>query len=147
MEAHLHTRSASAALDTREKIVGLTEAAGKLAEGDWTVVAGSFDPLTLVQAKRLDELTAHGGKLAVVVLDGEDALLPPNARAALIAALRMVRLVAVARAEQWRKVTESAANIRVIEDPEGEAKRSAEFAAFVIDRHEGGNGGIGRRGE
>jgi hypothetical protein len=121
-------------LDTREKIVELSEAAKQFAVDRWTVVPGLFDPLTAAQAKRIGELTGGGRKLAAIVLNGKQTLLPADARAALVAGLRAVNLVTIAHGDEWREALGTSEHLRVIEDPQGEAARSAEFVQFVIDR-------------
>lgn len=122
-------------MDTREKIIELRELAQHLSTGNWTVVPGLFDPLTAVQAKRISALAARGSKLAAVVLNGQEALLPAHARAALIAGLRGVDLVAIAHAEDWRESMPASKDVVVTEDPHGEIARTSEFVQFVIRRH------------
>jgi hypothetical protein len=121
-------------LDTRDKIVDLSEAARQVSTGKWTIVPGLFDPLTVVEAKRIKAVSERGRKLAAIVLDGKMTLLPAEARAALVAGLRAVDVVAIAHDEDWRRAFEDSADIRVIEDPQGDATRSAEFVQFVIER-------------
>ncbi|MBV8817521.1 MAG: hypothetical protein JO022_04135 [Acidobacteriaceae bacterium] len=120
-------------MDTREKIVVLSDAAERLRTGKWTVVPGLFDPLTATQAKRLHGLKEGGRKLAAFVEQGGETLLPAEARAALVAALRDVDLVCIAHGE-WRKMIADSQRVRVVEDPDGEASRSAEFVKFVVER-------------
>jgi hypothetical protein len=77
-------------VDTRTKIVSLTEAL-EVAERDqlpW--VAGYFDPMT---AAHVLELAKIGESLAVLVLDPPQALLPLRARAELAAALKVAKTV------------------------------------------------------
>lgn len=112
----------------------LDTAAKRLAAGAWTVVPGLFDPLTTVQAERLAKAKESGRKLAAIVLDDAGALLPAEARAALMASLQTVDLVTIASPQQWQASLPPSGTVRVLEDPQGEAKRSAEFVKFVIDR-------------
>jgi hypothetical protein len=121
-------------LDTRQKIVDLTEARARLAAGRWIVLTGIFDPLTLTQAKRVHAARETGCKLAALVLDCEDALLPVAARAALVAALRDVDLVTTARDSEWQTGIANTSNIHLIDDAEGERARSAEFVRMVVER-------------
>jgi hypothetical protein len=122
-------------LDTRDKIVDVSEAAKQLSSGKWTVVPGLFDPLTATRARRL---TGNGRKLAVIVFDSAKTLLSAEARAVLVAALRAVTLVVVAHPDQWRASVPTCGDVEIIEDPEEEAARSAEFIEFVIARHKSG---------
>ncbi|MGH9639381.1 MAG: hypothetical protein ACRD3Y_04925 [Bryobacteraceae bacterium] len=109
-------------MDTREKIVVLADLPALLAAAEWTTMAGYFDPMTAAQAKRIAQYGEHG-KLLVVVLEGEEALLPAPARAALVAALRAVNAVAIAPAGEWP-----------LEDTDAERARTAEFVQFILDR-------------
>ena len=123
-------------MDTREKIVQLDELATLLTTNTWTIIAGFFDPLTVIQAKWLQSLCETNRKVAAVVLHSDNSLLSTQARAALVAALRSVDLVCVAALHDWQKDLPKTCNIRIIEDSEGEARRSAEFVQFVIDRQQ-----------
>jgi len=125
-------------LDTREKIVPLGHVPALLAQGAWVVIPGLFDPLTAVVANRLSTL-ADGRNVLAIVLDHTDALLTGEARAILIAALRDVQAVTIANNGSWRASIPESAQIRIIEDPEGERQRSTEFAEFVMSRQRAGN--------
>ncbi len=116
-------------MDTREKIVDRDTIAALLASGQWTVVAGLFDPLTLTQAQRLAVNAGTGRrKLAVVIPDG-DTLLPAQARAELVAGLRSVDVVVIAKPEQIRMP-----GVHIEEDAAAERERSEEFVRFVLRR-------------
>ncbi len=95
---------------------------------------GLFDPLTATQAKRVSALRENGRKLAALVLDDGQTLLPAYARATLVAGLRAVDLVVIAQSEEWRTALKTSEHIRVIEDQQGEKARSADFVRFVIER-------------
>lgn len=123
-------------MDTREKIIALSEASARIRTGKWTIVPGLFDPLTATQANRLHRLKESGRNLLAVVQERQDTLLPVDARAALIAALRDVDLVCIANGE-WRTAIMASENVQVIEDRNGEAARSAEFVRFVVERQKG----------
>ena len=97
------------------------------------MIAGLFDPLTAAAAKRFETLRGDRSVLAIV-LHNSDALLTADARASLVAALREVRAVVLASDACWRSVIPESPYIRIIEDPEGELRRTAEFAAFVLSR-------------
>lgn len=74
-------------LDTRTKLLTLEQAAALPAPG--LLVTGYFDPLLSAQAARLAEL-ANQAPLLVLVGDPPQPLLPVQARAELVAALRSV---------------------------------------------------------
>lgn len=120
-------------MDTREKILPPRSLSQLLASGEWTLVAGFFDPLTEVQARRLAVLS-QGRKLLAIVLESEDTLLAANARAALIAGLREVDAVIIAPPDDWRSLIPRRPGIEIIEDEAGERARSAEFVQFVLRR-------------
>ena len=128
-------------MDTREKILSLSEVDALLCAGEWLVAVGQFDPLTAGQASRLHALRGRNGKLLVVVLENSQALLPGAARAALIAALRDVNAVIIAEPDKWRNAIPSAADVLVIEDPEAEKARSADFVRYVVTRQAAASNG------
>jgi hypothetical protein len=53
-----------------------------------------------------------------------------------VAALRDVDLVAVSHNEGWRAAIEGVVGVRIVDDPQGEAARSAEFVQFVLGRQQ-----------
>lgn len=112
----------------------LDEVPALLGTTPWLAVVGLFDPLTATEAKRLAGLARPGRKLLALVLESENALLSAEARAELLAALRDVHLVATARPERWLSVMPNRADFQIIEDPEGDKTRSAEFIQFVLNR-------------
>jgi hypothetical protein len=116
-------------VDTREKIVPLEELRRRMATGEWRAVVGLFDPLTALLATRLTEI--GDGELAAIVLDEPGTLLTANARAALVAGLRRVRLVSIARRDEWRHVLGEA---KIFED----RTHSDEFVKFVFERQNRG---------
>jgi glycerol-3-phosphate cytidylyltransferase-like family protein len=84
-------------LDTREKIINLTRAAGiaaHLRRGgmSWKLVTGYFDVLTPDHIRGLNAL-ANCGMLMAIVLDPPDPLLASRARSELAASLRVVDYV------------------------------------------------------
>ncbi len=74
-------------MDTRSKIIALEQAVGRNVA---TLVIGYFDPVLAAHVSRLSALT---GPIAVSLLDPPDEILPPRARAELVAALGCVDLV------------------------------------------------------
>jgi hypothetical protein len=115
-------------MDTRQKIITLEQV---LRGDNWVAAAGTFDPLTLEQAERLAALAGRepGRKLLAVVEPGNRTLLSAEARAALVAGLRVVDAVVVATAQQVR-----ARGLAIEEDPAGEQRRSSNFVEFVLAR-------------
>ncbi len=102
----------------------------RLGKGRWIAVVGRFDPLTLAQAERVAKLSEDGRSVLIVVEPGQDCLLPAEARAALVAALRVVQLVVIGQADELPADPQ----MEMITDEEGERKRSAEFVRFIAER-------------
>ena len=122
-------------MDTRRKIVPLQGAKALLEQGDWTVIVGLFDPLTVIQAQRIEN--HKRGRTLVIVLEGEDTLLDAEARCHLAAALRSVDFVARAAGHEWRSVVSQNDHLQVIEDLQAEKRRSEEFIERIIARQGG----------
>lgn len=126
-------------MDTRTKILCPNELRNALNVGEWVVIVGHFDPLTAAQAKRIAAVEMNGVKLAAIVLDDvaserARSLLPGEARATLIAALRAVDAVALTESGSWRDILPHNGRVRVVEDEEAEKKLSADFVRFIVDR-------------
>lgn len=119
-----------------------------LAVGKWVAVAGLFDPLTAAQARRLaDNAALHNEKdrkLVAIILEAENTLLTAEARAVLIAALRDVQAVTIARPERWRSALSSGADVQVVENTEEEKARSAEFVQFIVERQQSASTDTGK---
>jgi hypothetical protein len=77
------------------------------------------------------EIGDASGELAAIVLDEPGTLLTVDARAALVAGLRRVRLVSIARREEWRHALGQA---RIFEDQ----THSDAFVQFVFERQNRG---------
>jgi hypothetical protein len=121
-------------VDTREKIVQLETLPALLSIGEWSAIAGLFDPLTLVQAERLASIALAGRRLAVIVIPDDRALLSSHARATLIAALREVDAVSIAEPEQLNRICSELPSVHVYYDKQAERLRSAEFIELVRQR-------------
>jgi len=119
-------------LDTREKIIPLQQAKALLEKGVWTAIVGLFDPLTALQARRIEN--AKRGELLVVVLENPDTLMPANARCHLVAALRSVNFVVEATEAEWRSVVIGNESVEVIDNLEEEKRRSQDFIDLVASR-------------
>jgi hypothetical protein len=120
-------------LDTREKIITAEQLGTLDGSAEWTTVVGLFDPLTAVQARRL-----CGRNVLAIVLDAPDTLLPTQARAELVAALRNVKAVLIAKPETWRSQLPKFCST-IVEDLEEERDRTAEFVNFVLHRQRNGS--------
>jgi hypothetical protein len=114
--------------------VAVGDLPSRLGNAAWLAVVGRFDPLTLAQANRLSELLRQGRSIVAVVQPAPESLLPVEARAALVAALRSVRLVVIADAS----LLPSHPRIQLLEDEPGERKRSEDFVAFIAQRQGAG---------
>lgn len=123
-------------MDTRSKIHALEALRSVTASSRWILVAGYFDPMTAVQAGRLAEAAARGRKLLAVVIKSGDSLLPAEARAMLVAGLRAVDAVSIAAPDEWRAAIPADCDVKVVDDIEADATRSAEFVRFILARDE-----------
>jgi hypothetical protein len=119
-------------MDTRTKIVAFDHACSLLSEG-WAVVLGVFDPLTLEQGSRLEQV-ALKGKVLVVVDPAEHCLLSAEARAKLVAALRSVDAVCIADLARARSFCAEIPGLFVDDDRAAENKRTSDFMEFVRGR-------------
>ncbi|MBV9269034.1 MAG: hypothetical protein JO061_22880 [Acidobacteriaceae bacterium] len=121
-------------MDTRRKIIDLDRARTLLEDGDWVVIAGFFDPVTAAQARRLHALKREASKLMVMIEPADEALLPADARAALIAALRDVDAVVIANGDPQPLPSD---HVCLIDDRAADRKRSEEFVEFILCREAG----------
>ncbi len=121
-------------MDTREKILSPQQALVELAQGNWLVVAGYFDPVTAGVAEGLHDLVQANRerKVVAVVLDGPETLLSAEARSVLVAALRDVQVVVVMPEEDLNGFVPQNSRIRFVFDREAERKNSTEFASLVL---------------
>ena len=119
-------------MDTREKIVAAATVGSLLRQGAWIAVAGLFDPLTALQANRIASFRREGKRVIAIVERGEDTLMTPEARAALIAALRTVDAVTIA--DRASSIVPPNSKIDLIQDAAGETARSRQFIEFVLER-------------
>lgn len=121
-------------MDTRRKILTAEQAvaAARQARAGGarvTLVSGHFDPLLPANARRLGELAEPEGWLLVVITDPAKPILPAQARAELVAALRGVDGVVVGAG--------AASGIpahRVFHEESEDVRRAEEFVAHVRAR-------------
>jgi hypothetical protein len=116
-------------LDTRVKIKNLDELRSLIAEGSWTALIGAFDPVTADVVQTIERARTPGRKLLAVVRSEPDDLLSAESRAILLAGLRSVNAVYVAKCEEWRSVIETR-SLLVIEQ-QNPFRAREEFAALV----------------
>jgi hypothetical protein len=122
-------------LDTRSKIVTPEEAKHLLEQPvgsrQIAVVAGFFDPLTLEVAQLFHRVAANAQAVAIV-LEGRESLLPAQARALLVAALRTVYRVTIAPQDSWRSTLPADFSGILYFDLEEDARRSEAFAGSIL---------------
>lgn len=119
-------------MDTREKILTGAAAAGRIAQwrasgADVQIAAGWFDPLLAASAEALAAFKRPGARLVVALGEPPEAILGLQARAEMVAALRVVDLV----------VTDDSSG--VLPEPErhfddDHAALRARFMAHVVER-------------
>lgn len=124
-------------LDTRNKIISAAEARTRVADGNWLVFAGYFDPLTASVAQRLHRLVERGRheRVLAVVLKGMDTLLSLDDRSILMAALREVDAVVAMSQGELQDFLPSGPRIHFVFDEE-EERRNTEAVTTVVLRQQ-----------
>jgi glycerol-3-phosphate cytidylyltransferase-like family protein len=131
-------------LDTREKIRSLDDFIARDARYAWTAVVGVFDPLTVEVVRYVASLASTDRKLLVVVShtvnegergQGSDNFLSAEARARMLASLRVVDAVVIASPSAAKDAFRSARiDAHVEEGPDADRQRSEQFVQHVLDR-------------
>jgi hypothetical protein len=123
-------------LDTRNKILSAAEALERLADGNWLVIAGYFDPLTASVAQRLPRLLAPGRneRVLAAVVNGAGTLLSLEDRSILMAALRQVDAVVAVSEGELHRFLPSEPRIRFIFDEDAERRNTETFTAVVLGK-------------
>jgi len=127
-------------VDTREKIKSWPEAAGligSLSRGGakGVVVTGFFDPLLAEHARRLEEIAAVRGRVVVALNDAPSALLPPRARAELLAGLRSVESVLLPPPEGLQAMLAGLPDELVIREEGSDERRRENLIRRVRQKH------------
>jgi len=126
----------AAPLDTRRKIVA-PEAISR--SQPIILVSGFFDPLLASHANRLEALRRDGRRLAVLLSDPPDPVLPLRVRAQLVAALRAVDYVLLADGAATDHNSESEIIRRVqpeeiVREEKADQRRTRELIAYIRAR-------------
>ena len=124
-------------MDTREKIVDLARAREIARErrSALTLVTGYFDVLRTGHVERLQQLAGGGNRLLVVVLDPPQPILPPRARAELVAALAMVDYVVPAGQDGLQELLNEFPADSIAREEVADLPRTQELTAHVQRRH------------
>jgi len=118
-------------MDTRSKI---GDAAGFRGNGSLVVVTGYFDPLLAWHARALENARGRAGELAVIVLPLDGELLPQSARAALVAALRVVDYVLIGDNGDLDRLFAELKATQIVRLEEDDFRRRAELMEHVRRR-------------
>jgi glycerol-3-phosphate cytidylyltransferase-like family protein len=121
-------------MDTRSKILTVA-AALELEPRPLAIVTGYFDILRAEHARDLGQVRNHPLLVAVLPLAGE--LLPPRARAELVAALRVVDYVVIAAHEEAGPLIESLQPAELIRLEADDALRARQLIEHVHRRQTG----------
>ena len=113
-------------MDSRTKIVAVSEALSLYPDGLWVVC--HLDPMLATHARRLEHLAGQGRPLVLVVTDPPDPLLPTRSRAELAASLRCVSAVAIGNVPE---------GVEVASEEVSDIERRNELARHVHVRHSG----------
>lgn len=117
-------------MDTRSKILTPDRLEALVGAGAWTVLAGTFDPMTAGQAQRLAAAVKAEKRLAVIVESAaHDFLLMPEARAILVAALRGVDAVVI-----MESAPAFVGGVAVLKDDEAEHARTQAFVELMLQK-------------
>lgn len=129
-------------MDTRAKILNPARAVEVARElrhngAPAKLVTGYFDVLLPEHAERLDEIAADGGhRLMVAVLDPPNAILAPQARAELVAALAVVDYVVLAGSVTPRDLLEEFNTSDIVHEEEADRRRTRGLIEHVQRRHD-----------
>lgn len=118
-------------MDTRAKIVS-SRALPELVTDPVTLVTGYFDVLRAGHIRSLRELSAN--RLAIAVRPDPSAVLPLQARAELVAALRMVDYVVTADDRELATLVRALRPARVLHLEDADRQRAAELKRNVHSR-------------
>jgi bifunctional ADP-heptose synthase (sugar kinase/adenylyltransferase) len=120
-------------LDTRSKIVGREEALARIRQrAGWVIVTGYFDPVTAAHVRRLRQISAKHSAIAVFLSDPSHPILPAQARAELLAAMRMVDCVVLPQECASQPLDP---DIPVFREEEADVERLAKLIEHVHERH------------
>jgi bifunctional ADP-heptose synthase (sugar kinase/adenylyltransferase) len=97
------------------------------------LVIGLFDPMLAAHARRLREHRDVADLLVVLVESVDDPLLPPRARAELVAGLASVNYVVIA-GEQKTDLIAAFAEAQVDSETEADAKDTRELVLRIHER-------------
>jgi hypothetical protein len=122
-------------LDTRNKIMAWGDARTLLEAAGAPLVTGHFDPLTAAHARRLAELAKTNGPLFVLITDPPDAILPPGARAELVASLACVRCIVLPPPEGADEILSTFPAARLLREEAADLDRRASVTRHVHARH------------
>ena len=96
-------------------------------------LVGYFDPMHAAHVRRLGEISREGDRLAVIVAEPPDPILPLRARAELVAGLGAVCFV-IEAGNDVDGVLQQLAPRTIIDDREGDRRRSQSLAQRIVER-------------
>ena len=120
-------------LDTRHKILSPEEAAATI-QRPFLAIAGHFDPMTAAIARRITDFRRPGLRIAVIVTDPPDPVLPQRARAELAAALSSVDYVVAAKDNTSAEITARLQPDEVIQEEAADLRRTQDLISHVRSR-------------
>jgi hypothetical protein len=120
-------------LDTRQKILSQEQAAATI-QRPFLAIAGHFDPMTAEIARRVSSLCRPGLRIAVIVTDPPDPILPQRARAELAAALEAVDYVVEAKDNTSAEIVARLKPDEIIQEEAADLRRTQDLIAHVRRR-------------
>jgi glycerol-3-phosphate cytidylyltransferase-like family protein len=122
-------------LDTRSKIIGMEVALARIQKRPgWVIVTGYFDPVTAAHARRLREIHAEHSGIVVFLSDLPHPVLPAQARAELLAAMRMVDYVVLPQERARSVPLQPGSELRVLHEEEADEARFKKLIEHVHER-------------
>jgi glycerol-3-phosphate cytidylyltransferase-like family protein len=112
-------------MDTRTKILSVTDACARLAGQPVTLVSGYFDVMRAAHVRDLQEI--HAQTLVAVVRRDAAAILPARARAELVAALRMVDYVVIGEDRELDTLVSSIQPAQIVHMEDADLERAGQL--------------------
>ena len=102
------------------------------------VVTGYFDPLVAPHARRLEEIAGSAGRVLILVHSPQDPILPLEARAQLVAGLRVVEGVVPCGREELECLLDQLREAKVVREESGDLDRAAQLIRQIRERRNAG---------
>jgi glycerol-3-phosphate cytidylyltransferase-like family protein len=119
-------------MDTRTKILSVTDACARLAGQPVIIVSGYFDVMRAAHVRDIQEIRAQ--TLLAVVRPHAGAILPARARAELVAAVRMVDYVVIGDDRELDILVSSIQPAQIVHLEDADLERAGQLKQHVQRR-------------